>query len=67
MRRRVNTSRLSHWAFESTYRVVSVRSVPKSTFRQKIVVLRYAGSTNNEGISYRWSTTFTLKRIKFTP
>jgi hypothetical protein len=44
-----------------------VKSVPKSTFRQKTVVIRYAGSTNDSGISYRWSTTFTLKRIKFKP
>lgn len=44
-----------------------LKSVPKSTFRQRTVVIRYAGATNEEGIAYRWSTTFTLKRIKFKP
>jgi hypothetical protein len=43
------------------------KSVPKSTFRQKRVVLRYVGSRSANKIVYRWSTTFTLKRIKFTP
>lgn len=46
---------------------IAIKSVPKSTFRQKTVVIRYVGSTNKSGISYRWSTTFTLKRIKFRP
>jgi hypothetical protein len=74
------------WAYEATYRVVSVihssstsltgepdndqraiKSVPKSTFRKKTVVIRYAGATNQTGIAYRWSTTFALKRIKFAP
>jgi hypothetical protein len=45
----------------------AIKSVPKSTFRQKTVVIRYAGSTNSNGIAYRWSTIFKLKRIKFTP
>ena len=45
---------------------LTVKSVPKSLFRQKVVVLRYAGATSKEGIVYRWSTTFTLKRIKLS-
>lgn len=44
-----------------------IKAMPKSAFRQKTVVIRYAGSTNKSGIAYRWSTTFTLKRIKFQP
>jgi len=43
-----------------------MKSVPRSTFSQKTVVLRYAGSTNRDGIAYRWSTVFTLKRVKFS-
>ena len=46
--------------------LLTVKSVPKSVFRQKVVVLRYAGATSKEGIVYRWSTTFTLKRIKLS-
>lgn len=44
--------------------LLTVKSVPKSLFRQKVVVIRYAGATSKEGIDYRWSTTFTLKRVK---
>ena len=44
----------------------SMKSVPRSTFSQKTVVLRYAGSTSRDGIAYRWSTVFTLKRVKFS-
>jgi hypothetical protein len=46
--------------------LLTVKSVPKSLFRQQVVVIRYAGATNKEGIVYRWSTTFTLKRIKLS-
>lgn len=46
---------------------MAVKSVPRSTFRQKTVVIRYTGRTSKNGIFYRWSTTFTLKRIKFRP
>jgi len=31
-----------------------------------VVVIRYTGATNEDGIVYRWSTTFTLKRIKLS-
>jgi hypothetical protein len=40
-----------------------LKSVPKSTFTQKTVVIRFSGSTNKEGIAYRWSTVFTFRRI----
>src|SRR3990170_1797628 len=46
--------------------LLTVKSVPKSLFRQKVVVIRYTGATNKEGTVYRWSTTFTLKRIKLS-
>jgi hypothetical protein len=45
---------------------LTVKSVPKSLFRQKVVVIRYTGATNEEGIVYRWSTTLTLKRVKLS-
>jgi hypothetical protein len=45
----------------------AIKSVPKRTFRKKTVVIRYAGASNQHGLAYRWSTTFTLKRIKFSP
>jgi hypothetical protein len=38
-------------------------SVPKTLFTQKTVVLRFAGATRKDGIAYRWSTVFTLKRL----
>ena len=44
-----------------------LKSMPKSVLRQKTIVIRYSGSTTKEKIVYRWSTTFTLKRVKFTP
>ena len=44
----------------------SMKSVPRSTFSQKTVVLRYVGRTNRDGIAYSWSTVFTLKRVKFS-
>jgi hypothetical protein len=74
MRRHANTSPHAHCLRGARRRRaaggsirVDLPSVPKSTFRQKTVVIRYAGSTNDSGISYRWSTTFTLKRIKLKP
>ena len=42
-----------------------IKSMPRSAFAKKTVVIRYGGSTNEDGIAYRWSTTFTLERIKF--
>lgn len=47
--------------------VRQLKSMPKSAFRQATVVIRYAGSTTKDKIVYRWSTTFTLKRVKFQP
>lgn len=44
--------------------VLGTKSMPKSAFRQKTVVLRFAGATNNGGIAYRWSTTIKLVRTK---
>jgi hypothetical protein len=40
-----------------------LKAVSRNAFRQKLVVIRYGGSTNRNGISYRWSTVFTLKQI----
>lgn len=43
---------------------LGTKSVPKTTFRQKNVVLRFTGATNKAGIVYRWSTTIKLVRTK---
>jgi hypothetical protein len=45
--------------------VMDLKSIPRSAFRQKLLVIRFVGATNSNGISYRWSTVFTLKRISF--
>jgi hypothetical protein len=39
------------------------KSLPKSAFTQKTVVIRFSGSTTKDKIVYRWSTVFTLKRV----
>ena len=43
------------------------KSVPKGTFQQKTVVIRFQGATKRNKIVYRWSTVFTLKRTAYTP
>jgi len=39
------------------------KSLPKSTFTQRVVVVRFSGATNSMGITYRWSTVFTFRRV----
>jgi hypothetical protein len=41
-----------------------IKSIPLNTFKKKKVTLTFAGSTNEEGIAYAWSTKFVLKRVK---
>ena len=39
-------------------------AITPKLLRRRAVTLRYAGSTNRDGIAYRWSTTFRLKRVR---
>jgi hypothetical protein len=39
------------------------RSLPKGTFTQRTVVVRFGGATSKEHIAYRWSTVFTFRRV----
>jgi hypothetical protein len=41
-----------------------VKAVSPKLFKRKKITLTYAGSSNDEGIAYRWSTVFRLKRVK---
>ena len=43
--------------------VTDLKSVPKSLFTHRLVTLKFAGSTNKDGIAYSWSTVIKLKRI----
>ena len=43
--------------------VTHLKSVPKSLFTHRLVTLKFAGSTNKDGIAYSWSTVIKLKRI----
>lgn len=43
--------------------VSSLISVPKTIFTRPKVTLRFVGSSNAQGIQYRWSTIIVLKRI----
>jgi hypothetical protein len=44
--------------------VTSLKPVSPKLFRKKKITLKYAGSTNDEGIAYKWSTVFKLKRVR---
>ena len=43
--------------------VTQLKSFPKSLFTHRLVTLKFAGSTNKDGIAYSWSTVIKLKRI----
>jgi len=43
--------------------VTRLKSVPKSLFTHRLVTIKFAGSTNKDGIAYSWSTVIKLKRI----
>jgi hypothetical protein len=42
----------------------SLEPVAPKLFQRKRITLRYAGATNDDGIAYRWSTVFKLKRVR---
>jgi hypothetical protein len=41
-----------------------LKRVKASIFKRRNVTIRFAGATNEDGIAYRWSTVFKLKRVK---
>jgi hypothetical protein len=42
----------------------SLKPVSPKLFKRKRITLKYAGATNADGIAYRWSTVFKLKRAR---
>jgi hypothetical protein len=42
----------------------SIKAVSPKLFKHRKVTLRFAGSTNEGGIAYHWSTVFKLERVK---
>jgi hypothetical protein len=44
--------------------VTSLKYVKPSLFRKKAFSIRFAGSTMEDGIAYRWSTVFKFKRVR---
>jgi hypothetical protein len=44
--------------------LTSLQPVSPKLFKRKKVTLKYTGATNDEGIAYKWSTVFKLKRVK---
>lgn len=44
--------------------ITQLKRIKASIFKRRLITLRFAGQTSEEGIAYRWSTVFKLKRIK---
>ena len=49
---------------EPDLRRTQTLSVAKSAFKRKTVTLKWTGSTSEDGLAYRWSTTIVLKRVR---
>ena len=43
--------------------LTAMKAVSPALFKRKTVTLRFAGSTSDDGIAYKWSTVIKLKRV----
>jgi hypothetical protein len=43
---------------------MQMKVISPKLFKRKAITLKFAGASNEDGIAYRWSTVFKLKRVK---
>jgi hypothetical protein len=43
---------------------MQMKVISPRLFKRKAITLKFAGAGNEDGIAYRWSTVFKLKRVK---